>query len=95
MRYGTQEQERGIRGADFSLNLCPQRYFLRTRASPIQRSFQGCMQLIQVDDQLADLTAVEQGRMGAFENVSLDMCAIIDRSEPTLLALPCLSTNTG
>lgn len=60
-------------------------YFLRTRASPIQRSFQGCMQLIQVDDQLADLTAVEQGRMGAFENVSLDMCAIIDRSEPTLL----------
>ncbi|KAL7835530.1 hypothetical protein SRHO_G00278770 [Serrasalmus rhombeus] len=37
------------------------------------------MQLIQVDDQLADLTAVEQGRLGAFENVSLDMCAIIDR----------------
>uniref|UniRef100_A0A671MS14 Contactin-associated protein-like 2 n=1 Tax=Sinocyclocheilus anshuiensis TaxID=1608454 RepID=A0A671MS14_9TELE len=57
-------------------------YFLRTRASPIQRSFQGCMQLIQVDDQLADLTAVEQGRMGAFENVSLDMCAIIDRCMP-------------
>ncbi len=70
-------------------------YFLRTRASPIQRSFQGCMQLIQVDDQLADLTAVEQGRMGAFENVSLDMCAIIDRSEPTLLPLLCLTTNTG
>lgn len=70
-------------------------YFLRTRASPLQRSFQGCMQLIQVDDQLADLTAVEQGKMGAFENVSLDMCAIIDRSEPTLLPLPCLSTNTG
>uniref|UniRef100_A0A8C1GNT1 Contactin associated protein 2 n=1 Tax=Cyprinus carpio TaxID=7962 RepID=A0A8C1GNT1_CYPCA len=57
-------------------------YFLRTRASPVQRSFQGCMQLIQVDDQLADLTAVEQGRMGAFENVSLDMCAIIDRCMP-------------
>ncbi|NP_001268920.1 contactin-associated protein-like 2a precursor [Danio rerio] len=57
-------------------------YFLRTRASPIQRSFQGCMQLIQVDDQLADLTAVEQGRIGAFENVSLDMCAIIDRCMP-------------
>ncbi|KAI7792786.1 putative contactin-associated protein-like 2, partial [Triplophysa rosa] len=57
-------------------------YFLRTRASPSQRSFQGCMQLIQVDDQLADLTAVEQGRSGAFENVSLDMCAIIDRCMP-------------
>ncbi|KAL6462885.1 hypothetical protein MHYP_G00293070 [Metynnis hypsauchen] len=59
-------------------------YFLRTQASPSQRSFQGCMQLIQVDDQLADLTAVEQGRLGAFENVSLDMCAIIDRLEHLL-----------
>ncbi|XP_036413819.1 contactin-associated protein-like 2a [Colossoma macropomum] len=57
-------------------------YFLRTQASPSQRSFQGCMQLIQVDDQLADLNAVEQGRLGAFENVSLDMCAIIDRCMP-------------
>lgn len=47
--------------------------------APTQRSFQGCMQLIHVDDQLADLLAVEQGRVGAFENVSLDMCAITDR----------------
>ncbi|XP_035382266.1 contactin-associated protein-like 2a isoform X2 [Electrophorus electricus] len=57
-------------------------YFLRTQASPSQRSFQGCMQLIQVDDQPADLTAVEQGILGAFENVSLDMCAIVDRCMP-------------
>uniref|UniRef100_A0A8C1GSC1 Contactin associated protein 2 n=1 Tax=Cyprinus carpio TaxID=7962 RepID=A0A8C1GSC1_CYPCA len=57
-------------------------YHFGGKASPVQRSFQGCMQLIQVDDQLADLTAVEQGRMGAFENVSLDMCAIIDRCMP-------------
>uniref|UniRef100_A0A8C2J0V7 Contactin associated protein 2 n=1 Tax=Cyprinus carpio TaxID=7962 RepID=A0A8C2J0V7_CYPCA len=55
---------------------------LRLVLGGISRSFQGCMQLIQVDDQLADLTAVEQGRMGAFENVSLDMCAIIDRCMP-------------
>ncbi|MCI4391514.1 hypothetical protein PGIGA_G00135420 [Pangasianodon gigas] len=57
-------------------------YFLQTQASPSQRSFQGCMQLIQVDDQLADLAAVEQGMLGAFENVSLDTCAIIDRCLP-------------
>ncbi|XP_030623394.1 contactin-associated protein-like 2a [Chanos chanos] len=57
-------------------------YFLRTTAFPSQRSFQGCMQLIHVDDQLADLHAVEQGGIGAFENVSLDMCAIIDRCMP-------------
>ncbi|KAK3515127.1 hypothetical protein QTP70_007217 [Hemibagrus guttatus] len=54
-------------------------YFLQTQASPSQRSFQGCMQLIQVDDHLADLVALERGMLGAFENVSLDMCAIIDR----------------
>uniref|UniRef100_A0A8K9X300 Contactin associated protein 2b n=1 Tax=Oncorhynchus mykiss TaxID=8022 RepID=A0A8K9X300_ONCMY len=57
-------------------------YFLRTNTPPAQRSFQGCMQLIHVDDQLADLVAVEQGNMGTFENVSLDMCAIIDRCVP-------------
>uniref|UniRef100_A0A8B9JST0 Contactin associated protein like 2b n=1 Tax=Astyanax mexicanus TaxID=7994 RepID=A0A8B9JST0_ASTMX len=53
-----------------------------SKSHNLERSFQGCMQLIQVDDQLADLTAVEQGRLGAFENVSLDMCAIIDRCMP-------------
>ena len=45
----------------------------------MQRSFQGCMQAILLDDQPADLHAVEKGVAGAFENVSLDMCAIIDR----------------
>lgn len=54
-------------------------YFLQTLFPPSQRSFQGCMQAILVDDQPADLHAVEKGTMGAFENVSLDMCAIIDR----------------
>ncbi|KAG7236667.1 hypothetical protein INR49_000648, partial [Caranx melampygus] len=34
------------------------------------------------DDHLADLRAVEQGLIGTFENVSLDMCAIIDRCVP-------------
>ncbi|XP_034154116.2 contactin-associated protein-like 2 [Pangasianodon hypophthalmus] len=57
-------------------------YFLQTQASPSQRSFQGCMQLLRVDDHLADLTAVERGMLGAFENVSLDMCTIIDRCLP-------------
>lgn len=37
------------------------------------------MQMIHIDDHLADLRAVEQGLIGTFENVSLDMCAIIDR----------------
>lgn len=53
--------------------------FLHTNARSLQRSFQGCMQMIHIDDHLADLRAVEQGLIGTFENVSLDMCAIIDR----------------
>ncbi|MCJ8745204.1 hypothetical protein PDJAM_G00127740 [Pangasius djambal] len=57
-------------------------YFPRTDLSPSQRSFHGCMQLIHVDEQLVDLHAVEQGMMGSFENVSLDMCALIDRCVP-------------
>uniref|UniRef100_A0A674E0I1 Contactin associated protein 2 n=1 Tax=Salmo trutta TaxID=8032 RepID=A0A674E0I1_SALTR len=46
------------------------------------KSFQGCMQAILLDDQPADMHAVEKGIVGAFENVSLDMCAIIDRCMP-------------
>uniref|UniRef100_A0A6Q2ZC74 Contactin associated protein 2 n=1 Tax=Esox lucius TaxID=8010 RepID=A0A6Q2ZC74_ESOLU len=49
---------------------------------PTQRSFQGCMQAILLDDQPADMHAVEKGIVGVFENVSLDMCAIIDRCMP-------------
>ncbi|PKU26781.1 contactin-associated 2 [Limosa lapponica baueri] len=48
--------------------------------SLFQHSFQGCMQFIHVDDQLVDLHAVEQGQLGSFANVTIDMCAIIDRA---------------
>ncbi|XP_072296731.1 contactin-associated protein-like 2 [Eucyclogobius newberryi] len=58
-------------------------YFERTNSLSLQRSFQGCMQMIHIDDHLADLKAVEEGRMGSFENVSLDMCAIVDRCVPS------------
>nr|XP_046264880.1 contactin-associated protein-like 2b [Scatophagus argus] len=57
-------------------------YFLHTNTWSHQRSFQGCMQMIHIDDHLADLGAVEQGLIGTFENVSLDMCGIIDRCVP-------------
>ncbi|XP_061925711.1 contactin-associated protein-like 2 isoform X1 [Entelurus aequoreus] len=57
-------------------------YFPPGGAHIHQRPFQGCMQMIHIDDHLVDLRAVEQGVMGAFENVSLDMCAIVDRCVP-------------
>ncbi|XP_012517535.1 PREDICTED: contactin-associated protein-like 2 [Propithecus coquereli] len=50
--------------------------------SVLQPSFQGCMQLIQVDDQLVNLYEVAQRKPGSFANVSIDMCAIIDRCVP-------------
>ncbi|XP_069586204.1 contactin-associated protein-like 2 [Ranitomeya imitator] len=40
------------------------------------------MQLLHVDNQLVDLHAVEQGKQGSFANISIDMCAIIDRCVP-------------
>ncbi|KAG2458091.1 CNTP2 protein, partial [Polypterus senegalus] len=57
-------------------------YMRRINASilaPTLRSFQGCMQLIYVDNQLVDLHSLEQRKVGSFENISIDMCAIIDR----------------
>lgn len=42
------------------------------------------MQMIHIDDHVADLRAVEQGLLGSFGNVSLDMCAIVDRWVVTL-----------
>ncbi|MED6271874.1 Contactin-associated protein-like 2 [Characodon lateralis] len=57
-------------------------YFSQTNRRLLQRSFQGCIQMILIDDHLVDLQAVEEGRIGTFENVSLDMCAIIDRCVP-------------
>jgi contactin associated protein-like 2 len=47
--------------------------------SALQPSFQGCMQLIQVDDQLVNLYEVAHRKPGSFANVTIDMCAIIDR----------------
>ncbi|XP_039609246.1 contactin-associated protein-like 2a [Polypterus senegalus] len=60
-------------------------YMRRINASilaPTLRSFQGCMQLIYVDNQLVDLHSLEQRKVGSFENISIDMCAIIDRCMP-------------
>ncbi|XP_035990184.1 contactin-associated protein-like 2 isoform X5 [Fundulus heteroclitus] len=57
-------------------------YVSRTDSRSLQRSFQGCIQMIHIDDHLVDLRALEDGHIGTFENVSLDMCAIIDRCVP-------------
>lgn len=43
--------------------------------------FQGCMQLLSVDNQLVDLMAVQQRLLGNYSQLLIDMCGVIDRSE--------------
>lgn len=43
--------------------------------------FQGCMQLLSIDNQLVDLMAVQQRLLGNYTQLLIDMCAVIDRSE--------------
>ncbi|XP_043920920.1 contactin-associated protein-like 2 [Protopterus annectens] len=57
-------------------------FFNTSVHTPLQPPFQGCLQLIHVDDQLSDLHAVEEGKLGRFANISIDMCAIVDRCVP-------------
>ncbi|TDH05452.1 hypothetical protein EPR50_G00122470 [Perca flavescens] len=44
--------------------------------------FQGCMRLLSVDNQPVDLMKVQQRLLGNYSHLQIDMCGIIDRSEP-------------
>lgn len=46
------------------------------------------MRLLSVDDQLVDLMAVQQRLLGNYSQLQIDMCGLIDRSEPTEATLP-------
>ncbi|KAI1905287.1 hypothetical protein AGOR_G00014550 [Albula goreensis] len=45
--------------------------------------FQGCMQLIYVDNIAVDLIKVQQRLMGNFSDLKMDLCGIIDRCSPS------------
>ncbi|XP_043550177.1 contactin-associated protein-like 5 [Chiloscyllium plagiosum] len=45
-------------------------------------AFHGCMRLIFIDNQPADLILVQQGLLGNFSDLQLDLCGIVDRCLP-------------
>ncbi|XP_060683716.1 contactin-associated protein-like 5 [Hemiscyllium ocellatum] len=44
--------------------------------------FQGCMRLVYIDNQLANLILVQQGLQGNFSDLQIDLCGIMDRCLP-------------
>lgn len=42
-------------------------------------SFQGCMQLISINNQLLNLTHVQQGMLGNYNELQFDTCNMKDR----------------
>ena len=46
------------------------------------KAFQGCMRLLIVDNQPVDLIMVQRRLMGNYSHLQIDMCGIIDRSDP-------------
>ncbi|XP_022446294.1 contactin-associated protein-like 5 isoform X1 [Delphinapterus leucas] len=45
-------------------------------------AFQGCMRLIFIDNQPKDLISVQQGSLGNFSDLHIDLCSIKDRCLP-------------
>ncbi|XP_059503506.1 contactin-associated protein-like 5 isoform X2 [Stegostoma tigrinum] len=45
-------------------------------------AFHGCMRLIFIDNQPADLILVQQGLLGNFSDLQIDLCGIVDRCLP-------------
>lgn len=41
--------------------------------------FQGCMRLLTLDDQKVNLILVQQKQLGAYSDLQIDMCGVIDR----------------
>ncbi|KAM9803656.1 contactin-associated protein-like 4 [Neosynchiropus ocellatus] len=47
------------------------------------KSFQGCMRLLTVNDQLVDLIKVQQRLLGNYSQLQIDMCGFNDRCSPS------------
>ncbi|KAM9305832.1 contactin-associated protein-like 5 [Gastrophryne carolinensis] len=60
---------------------CPDHPADTSCRNPIS-SFQGCMRLLFIDNQLKDLISVQRGLLGNFSDLQIDMCGIRDRCLP-------------
>jgi len=57
---------------------CPDNFTNSQCLNPIT-AFQGCMRLIFIDNQPKDLILVQQGSLGNFSDLHIDLCGIKDR----------------
>ncbi|XP_042698984.2 contactin-associated protein-like 5 isoform X3 [Chrysemys picta bellii] len=68
-------------GNSYYFGGCPDNFTESQCLNPIT-AFQGCMRLIFIDNQPKDLILVQQGSLGNFSDLHIDLCDIKDRCLP-------------
>ncbi|XP_061468696.1 contactin-associated protein-like 5 [Rhineura floridana] len=68
-------------GHSYYFGACPDNFTDSKCLNPIT-AFQGCMRLIFIDNQPKDLILVQQGSLGNFSDLHIDLCGIKDRCLP-------------
>ncbi|XP_036110086.1 contactin-associated protein-like 5 isoform X2 [Molossus molossus] len=68
-------------GNSYYFGGCPDNLSASQCLNPI-KAFQGCMRLIFIDNQPKDLISVQQGSLGNFSDLHIDLCSIKDRCLP-------------
>uniref|UniRef100_A0A8C6GZA2 Contactin associated protein-like 5C n=1 Tax=Mus spicilegus TaxID=10103 RepID=A0A8C6GZA2_MUSSI len=68
-------------GNSYYFGGCPDNLTDSQCLNPI-KAFQGCMRLIFIDNQPKDLISVQQGSLGSFSDLHIDLCSIKDRCLP-------------
>uniref|UniRef100_G1QA98 Contactin associated protein like 5 n=1 Tax=Myotis lucifugus TaxID=59463 RepID=G1QA98_MYOLU len=68
-------------GNSYYFGGCPDNLTAPQCLNPIE-AFQGCMRLIFIDNQPKDLISVQQGSLGNFSDLHIDLCSIKDRCLP-------------
>ncbi|KAM5326786.1 contactin-associated protein-like 5 isoform 2-T2 [Glossophaga mutica] len=68
-------------GNSYYFGGCPDNLTVSQCLNPI-KAFQGCMRLIFIDNQPKDLMSVQQGSLGNFSDLHIDLCSIKDRCLP-------------
>uniref|UniRef100_A0A3Q2E325 Contactin associated protein like 3 n=1 Tax=Cyprinodon variegatus TaxID=28743 RepID=A0A3Q2E325_CYPVA len=61
---------------------CPAQAVSLDCRNPFQE-FQGCIRLLKLDSETMDLIKVQDGRLGNYSGLQIDMCGIIDRCSPS------------
>ncbi|RMC18695.1 hypothetical protein DUI87_04591 [Hirundo rustica rustica] len=77
-------------GNSYYFGGCPDNFTDSQCLNPIT-AFQGCMRLIFIDNQPKDLILVQQGSLGNFSDLHIDLCGIKDSAELNIASCVVLS----